>query len=212
MPSRRMVLCFPAAVAGIAAPLLLSAYARSATDATQAGAFIKAAGQELSTLARRGGSEAARREGVQRFLDRVVDTESVARFCLGRYWRQATADQQRAYLGLFREVLLNIVFNRISEYGQDDVKVVTGRPEQRDEGIYVPTTVQRAGAEPARVTWVVRSDGQEQRIVDLVVEGASLRLTVRSDYAAFLMRHNNDVGALIEAMRQQIATPGRGVR
>ena len=207
MPARRSILL----AAGLAPSLLVSALAQSATDAAQAGAFIKSAGEELSALAHQGGSEAGRREAVQRFLDRVVDVESVARFCLGRYWPQATADQQRSYLNLFGEVLLNIVFDRISGYGREGTKVLTGRPEQRDEGIYVPTMVRRPGSEPARVTWVVKADAQGLRIVDLVVEGASLRMTVRSDYAAFLMRHNNEVGTLIEAMRQQIATPGHAV-
>jgi phospholipid transport system substrate-binding protein len=43
------------------------------------------------------------------------------------------------------------------------------------------------------------------RIIDVVAEGVSLRLTQRSDYAAFLTRNNNDIDSLMRAMRQQIA-------
>jgi phospholipid transport system substrate-binding protein len=37
----------------------------------------------------------------------------------------------------------------------------------------------------------------------VVAEGTSLRLTQRSDYASYLSRNNNNVQALIDAMRQQ---------
>ena len=39
----------------------------------------------------------------------------------------------------------------------------------------------------------------------MVAEGMSLRLTQRSDYTAFLTRNNNDIGSLLQALRQQIA-------
>ena len=53
---------------------------------------------------------------------------------------------------------------------------------------------------PNKVDWVVTSSGGAPKIIDVVAEGTSLRLTQRSDYAAFLSRNNNNVGALIEAL------------
>jgi phospholipid transport system substrate-binding protein len=46
------------------------------------------------------------------------------------------------------------------------------------------------------------------KIIDVIAEGTSLRLTQRQDYASYLTRNNNSVDALIDAMRQQIATAG----
>jgi phospholipid transport system substrate-binding protein len=39
----------------------------------------------------------------------------------------------------------------------------------------------------------------------VIAEGTSLRLTQRSDYAAFLSRNGNSVQALIDALKQQAA-------
>jgi ABC-type transporter MlaC component len=39
--------------------------------------------------------------------------------------------------------------------------------------------------------------------VDVIAEGVSLRLTIRSDYNAYLARHGDSIDALIEALRQQ---------
>ena len=48
---------------------------------------------------------------------------------------------------------------------------------------------------------------RDTKVIDVIAEGTSLRLTQRSDYAAYLTRNNNDVDALINAMRQQLAQP-----
>jgi phospholipid transport system substrate-binding protein len=213
MQSRRdLLLTTAAATGGLFGPLMLSRAGWAESDTAQAGAFIKSAGDELSAIAESQEPDGTRRNRVQRFIERTVDVDGVARFCLGRYWRAASTEQQHTYTQLFRGVLMNVVFNRITDYGKSDVRVVTGRPERRDEGIFVPTLVQRTSGEPAHVTWVVQTEGQAPRIVDLVVEGASLRLTVRSDYSAFLLKHNDDVGALLDALRQQLAEVGRAAQ
>ena len=53
--------------------------------------------------------------------------------------------------------------------------------------------------------WVVSQATGRPKIIDVIAEGISLRVTQRSDYAAFISRNNNDVSALINAMRQQAA-------
>jgi phospholipid transport system substrate-binding protein len=47
--------------------------------------------------------------------------------------------------------------------------------------------------------------GGSPKIVDVVAEGTSLRLTQRSDYASYLSQHGNNVDALIAAMKAQLS-------
>jgi phospholipid transport system substrate-binding protein len=80
-----------------------------------------------------------------------------------------------------------------------------GRAARREGDIAVTTVVSRPGTAPNRVDWVVGAEGAP-RVIDVIAEGTSLRLTQRSDYAAFLSRNGNNVQALIEALRQQAAS------
>jgi phospholipid transport system substrate-binding protein len=48
------------------------------------------------------------------------------------------------------------------------------------------------------------------KIIDVIAEGTSLRLTQRSDYSSFLARNSNNVQALIDAMRQQATASSSG--
>ena len=66
----------------------------------------------------------------------------------------------------------------------------------------------RPGNAPAKVDWLVSADSGSPKIIDVIAEGTSLRLTQRSDYSAYLARNNNNVQALIEALRQQASQAG----
>jgi phospholipid transport system substrate-binding protein len=53
------------------------------------------------------------------------------------------------------------------------------------------------------VQWVVRTDGAP-KVLDVVAEGTSLRLTQRQDYASYLTRHGESIDALIAALKRQL--------
>jgi phospholipid transport system substrate-binding protein len=173
------------------------------TDPSWAAAYVRRIGDELAAIMANAGSAEARRQRLQLFIDRVADIDATARFCLGRFWHQATPVQRQEYVQLFHGVLMNAVLSRVGDYEHNEVRVIIDRPEPRDSVVHVPTVVERTGNPPVRVTWVVSADADNPRIVDVMAEGVSLRLTTRSDYNAFLGRHGNSVDALINALRQQ---------
>lgn len=170
-------------------------------DSSEAAAFIRQVGNELGSLVSTAPSEAERRRRVAAFIDRVVDVPGVARFCLGRFWTAATPEQQQEFIRLYRLTLVDGVGSRFGEYSGGQVKVTTSRPEVRADGIYVPTTVERPNNRPNGVVWMLQPSGSTFRITDVIVEGVSLRITQRSDYASFLARHNGDIGTLLSAMQ-----------
>ena len=182
----------------------LPRFARAQT-ADQAGAFITQTGKELVAVVNGAGGAADKTAKLQQIVDRDVDADAVARFCLGRFWRSATPDQQKQYLELFRQVLIKNITSKLGDY--QGVTFVVGRTTPRDGAIGVATVVTRPGTAPANVEWVVSNASGGPRIIDVVAEGTSLRLTQRSDYASYLARNNNDVRALLAAMKQQLSQP-----
>lgn len=193
MPTRRLLLATL-----LAGGLALPGRAR-ADNATAAKNFIN--NFLTQTLAVVNGSGADKAAALQKLIDGAVDVAGVARFCLGRFWRQANPQQQAEYVTLFRKVLMNNVTARIGEYS--GVSFVLGDSQVRDDGIAVGTTVTRPHNAPNKVEWIVAMIGGQPRIIDVIAEGTSLRLTQRSDYTSFLGQHNGDVGMLIAALRKQ---------
>jgi phospholipid transport system substrate-binding protein len=190
----------------LAALLVVAPVARAAAeiDPNRAAAFIQSTGQELVSVLNSNLPVQARRERVAAILRRAVDVEGTGRFILGRWWRTASPAEQGEYLQLFEETLIRNLASRFGEY--QGVRFTLGRSQQRTEDdVLVTTVVERPNSGPINLDWRVGDVGGQPKIVDLVAEGTSLRLTQRSEYSAVVQRGGNQVGALLNAMRQQLA-------
>jgi len=200
--SRRALLGGLMAAPALALPML----AITPTAHAQAGgamALVKSVVDQLLTIVNGPGNAAEKRPRVRQVLNTSVDVDNIGRFCLGRFWNTASPDQQRAYLELYRSVLENNVSARLGEYV--GVKITLLRAQPRDDTEIVSSTVERPNNAPAHVDWIVGKPSGSLKILDLVAEGTSMRLTQRSDYGAFLSRNGGNVQALIDAMRQQVS-------
>ncbi|WP_340643332.1 MlaC/ttg2D family ABC transporter substrate-binding protein [Roseococcus thiosulfatophilus] len=176
-------------------------------DPGRAAGFITTTGEELVAVLNSDAPVEQRRERVATILRRAVDIEGTGRFILGRWWRVATPEEQREYLRLFEETLIRNLASRFGEF--QGVRFSVGRSQTRsEEDVLVTTVVERPNAPAVTLDWRVAEVGGQPRIVDLVAEGASLRLTQRSEYSAVITRSGNRVAALLDAMRGQIERMG----
>jgi phospholipid transport system substrate-binding protein len=201
MPPRRLLLG-TAALALAAAAGGHRARAQGA-DPARAAQFIQATGQELVGALNSNAPIAQRRQQVAAILRRAVDIEGVGRFILGRWWRQATPAEQQEYMRLFEETLIRNLSARFGEY--QGVRFSLGRSQQRaEEDVLVNTIVERPNIAPFSLDWRVGNVNGQPKVVDVIAEGTSLRLTQRSEYSAVIQRNNGQVSALLAAMRNQI--------
>src|SRR5690242_19998071 len=184
--------------------LIRPADAQGAND--RASALVKSIGDQLVSVVNGPGGERDKRARLTEIIDSGVDVDGVARFCLGRFWRTASPDQQRRYMELFHQVLVNNITSKIGDYR--GVRFQMGRTQRRDDDAVVSTVVERPNNPPTNVDWIVSSPTSDPKIIDVVAEGTSLRLTQRQDYASYLSHNNNNIDALIHAMQQQVAEAG----
>jgi phospholipid transport system substrate-binding protein len=189
----------------IAGGALLSPRAQ-AQAVEKATAFVQQTGNQLVGIVNGAQSAAQKRQAITQILEVAVDVDEIARFCLGRFWRTASPDQQKRYIAAFHEVLVTNISSKLGDYQGVRLTVQHGR--QQDDQAVVTTEVDRPNSPPTIVDWVIEAPANAPRIVDVVAEGTSLRLTQRQDYASYLTRNNNDVNALINAMNQQTAKSG----
>jgi phospholipid transport system substrate-binding protein len=204
MPNRRIFLVMTAAsLLPAAGRLVRPALAQTAGRASE---FVKNIGDKLVAVVNSPEADRDKREKLTQIIDSGVDVDGVARFCLGRFWRSASPEQQQRYTELFHQVLVNNITSKLGEYR--GVRFTMGRALQRDDNEVVATVVERPNNPPTNVDWIISSASGSPKIIDVIAEGTSLRLTQRSDYASYLSHNNNSVDALISAMRQQVAQAG----
>ncbi len=194
-----------AAVAPAAAILLLvRSDAAAATDlASRAASFIQQRGSEVVAIVNGNSATDQKRDDVARVLRESVDITGVAQFVLGRHWRTANDAQRKEYLTLFEETLVRNLSSRFGELR--GVTFSVGRNQMASEQEAVVTTVVARPHHPAiTLDRRVADVGGTPRIVDLVAEGTSLRITQRSEYSAVVQR-SGGMDGLLRAMRQQLA-------
>jgi phospholipid transport system substrate-binding protein len=172
-------------------------------DIQRATGFIQTTGDQLVGAINGRGTVSQRRDQVAQVLRRAVDVEGVGRFILGRWWRNATPEQQREYLQLFEQVLIRNLSARFGEF--QGVRFSLGRTQARtEEDALVNTVIERPGSPAFSLDWRVAEIGGQPKVVDVIAEGTSLRLTTRSEYSSVVTRNGGSVAALLAAMRQQI--------
>jgi phospholipid transport system substrate-binding protein len=180
------------------------AAAQAAVDLpARAAAFIEARGAEVIEIINANGPIEEKREAVAKVLREAVDIRGVAQFVLGRHWRTASEAQRSEYLSLFEETLVRNLSARFGELRGVTFSIGRNQMASEQEAV-VSTVVMRPNSPAIALDWRVADVDGAPRIVDLVAEGTSLRITQRSEYAAVVQR-SGGMDGLLRAMRQQLA-------
>lgn len=166
--------------------------------------FIQKLGDKaVSTIAATEKDEDERLRQFRGLLNENFDVPGIGRFVLGRYWRVATPEQRDEYLKLFEESIIRTYARRFSDYSGETVEVERARRDG-DDFILVDSRIQRPTGGPVAVTWRLLGEGESFRIVDVVVEGVSMSVTQRSDFASVIQSGGGNIEALLKVMRERL--------
>lgn len=148
-------------------------------------------------------TKAQRITNFRKILARDLDIPVLAKFMLGRHWKSASPEQRAAYTKVFSEFLLQTYSTRLGGSKVDSFEVLKTETAKGTKDIFVHSRVRRSGAAPLRAIWRVRPYGDEFRVVDLMVEGISMAITLRQEFAAILRRDGID--GLIAMLQGRLA-------
>jgi phospholipid transport system substrate-binding protein len=128
-----------------------------------------------------------------------VDFEKTTRLAAGRYWRQATPEQQAALVKAFRGTL-GRAFTRVDD--ATSVKVLPMRGETNATDVVVKSQVtQRANSQPIGLDYRLEKTSQGWKIYDLNVENIWLIENYRNQFAQQISQ--NGIDGLIQALNQR---------
>ena len=147
---------------------------------------------------------ALRQERFRQLFHADFDCPGIARFVLGRYWRDASEEEQRDFVKLFEEYVVFVYTARLSNFGGQDFKIRGSRSD--GDGVMVSTDVfSPGGSSPLKIDWRLVSDNGTYKINDVIVEGVSMLVTQRSEFASVVQRNGGQVRGLLAMMREKTA-------
>jgi phospholipid transport system substrate-binding protein len=139
----------------------------------------------------------------RRLLDEHFDMPAISRFVLGRYWRTADEAQRAEFQKLFEDFIVGSYSARFSEY-RGEAFAVVGSNAESGGTVLVHSKIDMPTSEDIRVDWRLRDRGGDYAIVDIIVEGVSMAVTQRSEFAS-VIQSRGGVDGLIEALRTKNA-------
>jgi phospholipid transport system substrate-binding protein len=134
-------------------------------------------------------------------LDTDFDFAKIGRFVLGRYWQTATEEQKQEFAPVFRDYVVQSYSVRFGEFTGASFKVTGQRPESPTSTIVSTTVMQRNSSAPAKVDWRVSTDTGSPKITEVIVDGISMSLTHRQEFASMIERSGGGVTGLIAELK-----------
>ena len=192
----------------IAALMVAAAGQRTAASDDAAVVFVQGVGDEvMAILGDKANSTLAEREVAFRdLMGRGFDIPTVTRFVLGKHWKTATDGQRAEFTAIFLDFLARVYASRFDSYsyGGEVFTVQSTIADESGDTIVRARVARPSGADPVELDFRVRPKDGSHRVVDLYVEGISMLLTHRAEFASVINRKGfdgllNDIRARIEA-------------
>jgi phospholipid transport system substrate-binding protein len=189
--------------------VLVAAVAAAATPSAdadaKAAAFMNQLWSRALELLNKKSPAAERQARFRELFHQDFDSPGIARFVLGRYWRMASPEQQQEFLKLFDNYVVYVYTARLSDFEGEQFKINGSRADQG--AVIVSTDVITPGAPtPLKVDWRLVDDDGSYKISDVIVEGVSMLVTQRSEFASVIQRHGGQLQGLLDVMRQKAAS------
>ncbi|MFX4223947.1 MAG: MlaC/ttg2D family ABC transporter substrate-binding protein [Thalassobaculum sp.] len=185
--------------------VLVSVPLTQARSASESGAFVSEfAEKAISLVSDKSLSTAERREQFGELVETYFDMPGIGRFLLGRYWRTASDAEQDAYLKAFTDNIVYTYARRFDEYDGQKLVVDATREDGRFD-IVSSRIVDPNSNQEYRLDWRVIDESGSLKVVDIVIEGVSMSVTQRQEYASVIQSNGGKVQALIDALTRQMA-------
>ncbi|PKU22480.1 MlaC/ttg2D family ABC transporter substrate-binding protein [Telmatospirillum siberiense] len=167
--------------------------------------FIGALAQRaISTVADHQLTQIDRDEQFRKLFVSSFDIPEIGRFVLARYWRVATPDQQQEFLSLFEDITVLTWAKRFQDYNGESLETLSATKDG-DRNWSVDSHILRNQGPPIPVQWRLKEgDNGSFRIVDIIVEGVSMAITYRSDYASAMQTNGGKIDGLLSIMRTKL--------
>ncbi|HLI10400.1 MAG TPA: ABC transporter substrate-binding protein [Alphaproteobacteria bacterium] len=206
MPGRRpfRVLVVLALTGLMATAVSLRAMAATPTSPEKAAKFVQDLGQRaVQLLGNYDEAHAAQHQAEFKSLVRQgFDLDLIGRFVLGNAWRTATPEQQREYQQLFSKWVLDSYARRLGAYKGETFSITGSQPIANTDALVETQIMRPGGQQPLKAGWRVREIDGQMKIIDVVVEGVSMALTQRQEFASVVQREGLD--GLITDLRTRL--------
>ncbi len=208
-----MIMRFKKLYSAMIAGILMVFVMAMAAPAGAAGVTVDGARSFIESVANQAISEVAGKEDVSTeeaqdsfrvLLKQAFDMETIARFTLGRNWRIASDQEKTAFKNALEDLIVRSYTKRLKDYNGEGFEVTGAQKlSEKDVGVNMLIYPDASKKNPVDLVWRVRSVNGKNKIIDLSVEGVSMSITQRTEFASVIQRNGGKVQALIDSLNKK---------
>ncbi|MEW5887573.1 MAG: ABC transporter substrate-binding protein [Pseudomonadota bacterium] len=118
---------------------------------------------------------------------------------VGRDWRQATPQQQKALIDEFRTLLVRTYSNSLTAYKNQTVDFRPFKMQPGDTDVVVKTQIHQPGGKPITIDYSLEKTPEGWKVYDVVVGGVSLVTNYRDSFSQEVRA--NGIDGLVKALQ-----------
>jgi phospholipid transport system substrate-binding protein len=193
----------------VVALAVLAGAGRPAGAASEAGEFLTSmTGRAIAQLTDESLALSERKARFRILFRDNFDVPAVGRFVLGRYWRKTKPQTREAFLSVFEEVMIQRFAPKFAGYAETKFEISRVRALDQPGQFVVRSRISPDRGEAIEIDWRVRERDGHFKILDVIGEGISMALTLRSEYASAIRDSGGRVEVLIDRLRAQVDSDG----
>jgi phospholipid transport system substrate-binding protein len=179
-------------------------------DNARADEFSDSALQFIENLAHKSlttltGDNVGTKERRRRFkilLHQYFAVKTIGRWVLGRYWRKAKKSQKDEYLALFEGIIINTYADRFAKLSGSSL-IVKKAISKGSKDTVVYSEYRDGNKVAAKINWRLRAKEGRFLIIDVMVEGISMGMTQRDEFASVIRKNRRGIEGLLRELRKK---------
>jgi phospholipid transport system substrate-binding protein len=191
-------------VAVLAACAIFMASPSRAADESALVFAQKVGDSAITDLTAPGITDSARVKRMRQLLVNIFDAEAVGRFVLGPYTRQASPEEFKEFLKLYEVYVAHNYAGLFKRYNGQKVEYTREQPTPNGN-IVVNGIIRQVSGPDIGTELRLHKVGDTYKAIDLRIEGVSMPLTHRKQFASVIAQRGGKVSGLISALKGAIA-------
>ena len=131
----------------------------------------------------------------------TVDINGIGFYTLGPVRKNLNNEEKEKYLVLFEKYFLKSFSNRLSEYTNPKIDVMSKKVLNKNYAI-VNSILQGTKERPEiQIDWRIYTKNPDNPLIrDLIIEGLSLARTQKEEFSSILVSNNNEIKVLFKSL------------
>ena len=196
---------FRAKVIKILVVLLLVAFNQSVLFSQEPNEFIRSVANEASQIIAGNENKEAKIQKLKQIAKKSVDIKGLGSYTLGSYKKKISDNQKQVYYPLFERYFLKTFANRLVDYTDPKVNVVSQKKINEKYTIVSSILVATEKRPEIKIDWRVYTVDPENLLIrDLIIEGLSLARTQREEFSSIIQSNDENIDALFASLENFI--------